>query len=96
MGWLLTETRNAAGATNSCRGWALHEYNRFARGEEVFSDPEEAIECLELFRDLKQRDGLQVLAWSLLSNHYYLALRTSTGVGGGEGNEAQIGCQIGG
>jgi putative transposase len=58
-------------------GGLYHVYNRFARGEEVFSDPQEAIEFLGLFRDLKQRDGLQVLAWSLLSNHYHLALRTS-------------------
>ena len=58
-------------------GGPYHVYNRFARGEEVFSDPQEAIEFLELFRDLKQRDGLQVFAWSLLSNHFHLALRTS-------------------
>jgi hypothetical protein len=58
-------------------GGLYHVYNRFARGEEVFSDPQEAIEFLELFRDLQQRDGLQVFAWSLLSNHYHLALRTS-------------------
>lgn len=58
-------------------GGLYHLYNRFARGEEIFSDPEEAIEFLDLFRDLKQRDGLQVFAWSLLSNHYHLALRTS-------------------
>ena len=58
-------------------GGLHHEYNRFERGEEVFSDPEEAIAFLELFRYLKQRDGLQVFAWSLLSNHSHLALRTS-------------------
>jgi putative transposase len=58
-------------------GGLYHVYNRFARGEEIFSDPEEAIEFLELFRGLNQRDGLQVFAWSLLSNHYHLALRTS-------------------
>jgi len=57
-------------------GGLYHVYNRYARGEEVFSDPQEAIEFLGLIRDLKQRDGLQVLAWSLLSNHYHLALRT--------------------
>ena len=57
-------------------GGLYHVYNRFARGEEIFSDPEEAIEILDLVRDFKQRDGLQVFAWSLLSNHYHLALRT--------------------
>ena len=50
-------------------GGLYHVYNRFARGEEVFANPEEAIEFLELLRDLKKRDDLQVFAWSLLSNH---------------------------
>jgi putative transposase len=58
-------------------GGLYHVYNRFARGEEVFADPEEAIEFLDLLRDLKQRDDLQVFAWSLLSNHYHLAVQTS-------------------
>ena len=62
---------------NLIEGGLYHVYNRFARGEEVFSDPEEAIEFLDLLRDLKQRDDLQVFAWSLLSNHYHLAVRTS-------------------
>jgi putative transposase len=58
-------------------GGLYHAYNRFARGEEVFSDPEEAIAFLDLLRELKQRDDLQVLAWCLLSNHYHIAVRTS-------------------
>ena len=58
-------------------GGLYHVYNRFARGEEVFSSSEEAIEFLDLLRDLKRRDDLQVFAWSLLSNHYHLAVRTS-------------------
>jgi putative transposase len=58
-------------------GGLYHVYNRFARGEEIFADPEEAIEFLDLLRDLKQRDDLQIFAWSLLSNHYHLAVRTS-------------------
>jgi len=58
-------------------GGLYHVYNRFARGEEIFSDPEEAIEFLDLLRDLKHRDDLQIFAWSLLSNHYHLAVRTS-------------------
>ena len=62
---------------NLIEGGLYHVYNRFARGEEVFSDPEEAIEFLDFLRDLKQRDDLQVFAWSLLSNHYHLAVRTS-------------------
>lgn len=58
-------------------GGLYHVYNRFARGEEVFANPEEAIEFLDLLRELKQRDDLQVLAWCLLSNHFHLAVRTA-------------------
>jgi REP element-mobilizing transposase RayT len=43
----------------------------------VFADPEEAITFLDLLRELKQRDDLQVFAWCLLSNHFHLAVRTS-------------------
>ena len=58
-------------------GGLYHVYNRFARGEEAFANPEEAISFLDLLRELKQRDDLQVLAWCLLSNHFHLAVRTS-------------------
>jgi hypothetical protein len=47
-------------------GGLYHVYNRFARGEEVFADPSEAVEFIELLRDLKGRDNFQVFAWSLL------------------------------
>jgi len=60
-------------------GGLYHVYNRFARGEEVFSDPEEAIEFLELLRSLKQRDDLVVYAWCLMPNHYHLAVPISSG-----------------
>jgi REP element-mobilizing transposase RayT len=50
-------------------GGLYHVYNRFARGEDVFADPEEAVEFSELLRELKRRDDLQVLGWCLLSNH---------------------------
>ena len=58
-------------------GGLYHVYNRFARGEEVFADPSEAVEFIELLRDLKGRDNFQVFAWSLLPNHFHLAIRTS-------------------
>ena len=58
-------------------GGLYHVYNRFARGEDVFSDSNEAIDFLDRLRKLKQRDMLQVFAWSLLSNHYHIAVRTS-------------------
>ena len=56
-------------------GGLYHVYNRSARGEEVFSDPHEAIESLvELFRDLKQRDGLQVLPGACCQTTSYAEL----------------------
>jgi REP element-mobilizing transposase RayT len=58
-------------------GGLYHVYNRFARGEGVFADPEEGAEFLDLFRNVKQRDDLQVYAWALLSNHFHLAVQTS-------------------
>ena len=58
-------------------GGLYHVYNRFSRGEDVFADPEEAIEFVELLREAKQRDGMTVFAWALLSNHFHMALRTS-------------------
>jgi REP element-mobilizing transposase RayT len=58
-------------------GGLYHVYNRFARGEDVFSAPEEAAEFVELLREVKKRDGLTVFAWALLSNHYHVAVRTS-------------------
>jgi hypothetical protein len=58
-------------------GGLYHVYNRFARGEDVFADPEEAVAFVELLREVKQRDGLTVFAWALLSNHFHVALRTS-------------------
>ena len=58
-------------------GGLYHVYNRFARGEEVFADPEEAVAFVELLREVKGRDELTVYAWCLMSNHYHLAVRTS-------------------
>jgi REP element-mobilizing transposase RayT len=59
-------------------GGLYHVYNRFASGEDVFSDPEEAVEFVELLRAVKKRDGWSVFAWCLMSNHYHLALRART------------------
>ena len=58
-------------------GALYHVYNRFARGEGVFGDPEEAIDFVERLREVKTRDGFNVFAWTLLTNHYHLALRAS-------------------
>jgi REP element-mobilizing transposase RayT len=58
-------------------GGLYHVYNRFARGEEVFADPGEAIGFIDRLHETKARDGFSVLAWALMSNHFHLALRTS-------------------
>ena len=44
-------------------GGLYHVYNRFARGEGVFADPEEAVEFAELIREVKARDGLRVFVY---------------------------------
>jgi len=58
-------------------GALYHVYNRFARGEGVFGDPEEAIDFVERLREVKTRDGFVIFAWALLTNHYHIALRAS-------------------
>jgi REP element-mobilizing transposase RayT len=59
-------------------GGLYHMYNRVASGEPVFSEPEEAIEFVEIIRETKTRDGWTVLAWCVMSNHYHLVIRTAT------------------
>jgi REP element-mobilizing transposase RayT len=56
-------------------GGIYHVYNRFARGADLFSEPEEAIEFIEILRKVRDRDDLKVYAWTLMPNHYHLALR---------------------
>ena len=57
-------------------GGIYHVYNRFARGAELFAEPEEAIEFIEILRKARDRDGLKIYAWTLMSNHFHLAVRT--------------------
>jgi len=45
-------------------GGLYHEYNRFARGESVFTDQDEVVEFAELLGEVKQRDGLTIYAWA--------------------------------
>jgi len=57
-------------------GGIYHVYNRFARGAELLSEPEEAIEFIEILSKARDRDGLRIYAWTLMPNHYHLAVRT--------------------
>ena len=57
-------------------GGIYHVYNRTSRGEGVFAEEDEASAFMELLRVVKERDGLVVFAWALMSNHYHIALRT--------------------
>ena len=59
-------------------GGLYHVYNRVSSGEPVFADPNEAIEFIEIVRDVKKRDGWTVFAWCLMSNHFHLVVRTSS------------------
>ena len=56
-------------------GGIYHVYNRFARGADLFSEPEEAIEFIEILRKARDRDDLRIYAWTLMPNHYHLAAR---------------------
>jgi len=60
-------------------GGLHHVYNRVTRGEGVFADDSEAESLVRILHEASRRDGLVVLAWCVLPNHYHLAVR-STGV----------------
>lgn len=57
-------------------GATYHVYCRVARGEFVFEDPENAEAFLETLCDVRDRDGLSILAWCLMSNHYHVVVET--------------------
>ena len=57
-------------------GGIYHVYNRISRGDGVFSNEDEASTFVDQLRAVKQRDGLVIFAWSLMSNHFHIALRS--------------------
>ena len=46
-------------------GGLYHVYNRFARGEEIFAESDEADRFVSMVRKAKKRDGVIVYAWCL-------------------------------
>jgi REP element-mobilizing transposase RayT len=58
-------------------GGVYHVYCRTSRGDPIFLDDAEAVGFVDTIQRVKQRDGLIVYAWCLMSNHYHLAVRTT-------------------
>lgn len=56
-------------------GGMYHVHNRVSRGEHVFRDEAEVKIFLKRLASTKRRDGFQILAWCVMSNHYHLAVR---------------------
>lgn len=56
-------------------GGIYHVYNRVTRGEKIFAEDHEAARLLDFMREARDRDGLIVLAWCVMGNHYHLAVR---------------------
>jgi len=49
-------------------GGVYHVYNRLSRGERVFDQETEAAAFVGLLREVAERDGLTVFAWTLMPN----------------------------
>lgn len=59
-------------------GATYHVYCRVARGEFVFEDPDNTEACVETLCDVRDRDGLSILAWCLMSDHYHVVIETNS------------------
>jgi len=55
-----------------------HVYCRVARGEFVFANREDSELFLDTLCEVRDRDGLSILAWCLMTNHYHLVLETGS------------------
>jgi len=77
LDWAL-EARHASTAqgVHRRRGGLYYVYDRFASGEVFSSDLGEAKDLVELLRQVKKRDVWTVFAWSLMSDHLHLAIRS--------------------
>lgn len=58
-------------------GAFYHVYGRVTRGEPIFAAEDEASRLVAVVREVKRRDGLTILAWCVMGNHYHLAVRTA-------------------
>ena len=63
-------------------GGLYHVYNRFARGEEIFAEPDEAERFVSMIREAKKRDGFIVYAWCLRKDQATTRLRELVAAGG--------------
>ena len=57
-------------------GAIYHVYCRVARGEFVFDNHLEAVEFIEILRQVRDLDGWTVFAWCLMGNHYHLVVQS--------------------
>jgi putative transposase len=53
-----------------------HVMDRGIDGTKIFSNTKDREDFLEHLADLFRADALRVYAWALMSNHFYLLLRT--------------------
>ena len=59
-------------------GLTYHVYNRVGRAEAPFKLGDEAERFWGLLHEVKRRDGLAILAWCIMPNHYHLAVRAGS------------------
>jgi REP element-mobilizing transposase RayT len=57
-------------------GAVYHVYNRLAHGVEALARRKVAERFVSTLERVRDRDGLTILAWCVMSNHYHLAVRT--------------------
>jgi REP element-mobilizing transposase RayT len=59
-------------------GATYHVFCRTARGEPVFAEDAEAADLVGRLAEVARRDGLQVLAWCVMPDHYHAVVRCAS------------------